>query len=157
MKLHICAVGRMRAIDAERPLFDDYLTRFNRTARPLGLGPLTEHEVEDRKGGGMAAEATLLTRSLPQGATLVALDERGLVLSSPEFSTQLAKWRDNGCTDLAFIIGGADGIAPALRDSADTALSFGRMVWPHMLVRVMLAEQLYRAATILAGGPYHRA
>ena len=157
MKLHICAVGRMRAIDAERPLFDDYLTRFNRTARPLGLGPLSEHEVEDRKGGGMATEAALLTRSLPQGATLVALDERGLVMSSPEFAAQLARWRDDGRQDLAFVIGGADGIAPALRDSADAALSFGRMVWPHMLARVMLAEQLYRAATILAGGPYHRA
>ena len=156
MKLHICAVGRMRAIDAERPLFDDYLTRFNRTARPLGLGPLTEHEVEDRKGGGMATEAELLTRAVPAGALLVALDERGAVMSSPEFATQLAKWRGDGRQDLAFVIGGADGIAPALRDRADTALSFGRMVWPHMLVRVMLAEQLYRAATILAGGPYHR-
>ena len=80
MKLHICAVGRMRAIDTERAIFDDYLTRFNRTARPLGLGPLTEHEVEDRKGGGMAAEADLLVRAVPIGALLVAMDERGLRL-----------------------------------------------------------------------------
>ena len=157
MRLHICAVGRMRAIDAERPLFDDYLTRFNRSARPLGLGPLAEHEVEDRKGGGTVAEAELLARTVPVGAHLVAMDERGAVLSSPEFAAQIAKWRDEGRQDLAFIIGGADGIAPPLRNRADTALSFGRMVWPHMLVRVMLAEQLYRAATILAGGPYHRA
>jgi 23S rRNA (pseudouridine1915-N3)-methyltransferase len=157
MKLHICAVGRMRAIDAERTVFDDYLTRFNRTARPLGLGPLLEHEVEDRKGGGMAAEADLLVRSVPVGAFVVAMDERGAVMSSPEFAAQLAKWRDDDRQDLAFVIGGADGIAPALRARADTSLSFGRMVWPHMLVRVMLAEQLYRAATILGGGPYHRA
>ena len=157
MRLHICAVGRMRAIDAERPLFDDYLTRFNRSARPLGLGPLAEHEVEDRKGGGIVAEAELLARTVPVGAHLVAMDERGAVLSSPEFAAQIAKWRDEGRQDLAFIIGGADGIAPDLRNRADTALSFGRMVWPHMLVRVMLAEQLYRAVTILAGGPYHRA
>lgn len=156
MRLHICAVGRMRALDAERPLFDDYLTRFNRTARPFGLGPLTEHEVEDRKGGGMAAEADLLARAVPAGALLVAMDERGTVLSSPDFAAQIAKWRDEGRQDLAFVIGGADGMAPTLRDRADSALSFGRMVWPHMLVRVMLAEQLYRAATILAGGPYHR-
>ena len=156
MKLHICAVGRMRAIDTERAIFDDYLTRFNRTARPLGLGPLTEHEVEDRKGGGMAAEADLLVRAVPIGAVLVAMDERGTVMSSPEFATQIAKWRDSGRQDLAFVIGGADGIAPALRAKADASLSFGRMVWPHMLVRVMLAEQLYRAATILGGGPYHR-
>ena len=157
MKLHICAVGRMRAIDAERVVFDDYVTRFNRNARPLGLGPLTEHEVEDRKGGGMAAEADLLARAIPTGALLVVMDERGAVMSSPEFADQLAKWRDDGRQDLAFVIGGADGIAPALRAKADASLSFGRMVWPHMLVRVMLAEQLYRAATILGGGPYHRA
>jgi 23S rRNA (pseudouridine1915-N3)-methyltransferase len=157
MKLHICAVGRMRTIDAERKVFDDYLTRFNRTARALGLGPLLEHEVEDRKGGGMAAEADLLLRAVPAGAFLVAMDERGTVMSSPEFATQLAKWRDDGRQDLAFIIGGADGIAPSLRTRADATLSFGRMVWPHILVRVMLAEQLYRAATILGGGPYHRA
>jgi 23S rRNA (pseudouridine1915-N3)-methyltransferase len=157
MRLHICAVGRMRAIDPERTVFDDYLTRFNRTARPLGLGPLMEHEVEDRKGGGMAAEAELLARAVPTGALLVAMDERGVVMSSPEFAAQLAKWRDDGRQDLAFIIGGADGIAPALRARADAALSFGLMVWPHMLARVMLAEQLYRAATILGGGPYHRA
>ncbi len=156
MKLHICAVGRMRGIDAERPLFDDYVTRFNRSARPLGLGPLTDHEVEDRKGGGMAAEADLLARVVPAGAVLVVMDERGSVMSSPEFAAQIARWRDERQQDLAFVIGGADGIAPLLRGRADTALSFGRMVWPHMLVRVMLAEQLYRAATILAGAPYHR-
>lgn len=157
MKLHICAVGRMRAIDPERIIFDDYVTRFNRTARPLGLGPLTEHEVEDRKGGGMAAEADLLSRALPTGALLVTMDERGTGMSSPEFAAQIAKWQGDGRQDLAFVIGGADGIAPALRAKADASLSFGRMVWPHMLVRVMLAEQLYRAATILGGGPYHRA
>ena len=156
MRLHVCAVGRMRAIDPERPLFDDYQTRFNRTARPLGLGPLSEHEVEDRKGGGMAAEAELLAKALPDGAFLIALDERGTVMSSPDFAALLARWRDDGRQDLAFIIGGADGIAPGLRGRADVNLSFGRMVWPHMLVRVMLAEQLYRAATILGGGPYHR-
>ena len=157
MKLHICAVGRMRAIDAERAIFDDYVTRFNRTARPLGLGPLTEHEVEDRKGGGMAAEADLLARAVPSGALLVTMDERGAVMSSPEFAAQLAKWQGDGRQDVAFVIGGADGIAPVLRAKADASLSFGRMVWPHLLVRVMLAEQLYRAATILGGGPYHRA
>ena len=156
MRLHICAVGRMRAIDAERRIFDDYVTRFNRAARPLGLGPLHEHEVEDRKGGGMAAEADLLARTISPGALMVTMDERGAVMSSPEFGAELVKWQGEGRQDLAFVIGGADGIAPALRARADASLSFGRMVWPHMLVRVMLAEQLYRAATILAGGPYHR-
>ena len=137
-------------------LVDDYVTRFDRTGRALGLGPLTEHEVEDKKGGGMEAEAELLSRAIPSGALTVVMDERGKVLSSPEFADQLARWRDGGRQDVAFVIGGADGIAPALRDRADFAISFGRMVWPHMLVRVMLAEQLYRAANILSGGPYHR-
>ena len=140
----------------ERELIDDYVTRFDRTGRALGLGPLTEHEVEDRKGGGMEAEAELLSRAIPSGALLVTMDERGRVMSSPEFAAEMARWRDGGRQDVAFVIGGADGIAPSLRAKADFSISFGRMVWPHMLVRVMLAEQLYRAATILAGGPYHR-
>lgn len=104
----------------------------------------------------MGAEADLLARTIPDRAKLVCLDERGKLLSSPEFARQIATWRDTGQQDIAFIIGGADGIAPSLRDRADMALSFGPMVWPHMLVRVMLAEQLYRAASILAGSPYHR-
>jgi 23S rRNA (pseudouridine1915-N3)-methyltransferase len=149
-------VGRLRA-GPERDLVDDYVTRFDRTGRALGLGPVAEHEVEDKRGGGMDAEGDLLSRALPAGALLAVMDERGRVLSSPEFADHLAKWRDGGRQDVAFVIGGADGIAPALLARADVAFSFGRMVWPHMLVRVMLAEQLYRAATILSGGPYHRA
>ncbi|MDX1785162.1 23S rRNA (pseudouridine(1915)-N(3))-methyltransferase RlmH [Roseovarius sp. ZX-A-9] len=156
MRVHICAVGRLRR-GAERALLDDYITRFDRTGRALSLGPLVEHEVDDRKGGGMAAEAQLLERALPQDAIRVMLDERGTVLSSPRFASRLADWRDDGASDLAFVIGGADGIDPALRETAQMSLSFGQMVWPHMLARAMLAEQLYRAATILAGTPYHRA
>lgn len=155
MRVRICAVGRMRS-GPERLLTDDYLDRFGKTGRSLGLGPANLHEVEDRKGGGMEAEGELLARAIPPGALLCVLDERGAVISSPEFAAQLAAWRDGGQQDLAFVIGGADGIAPELRAQAGFSLSFGKMVWPHMLVRVMLAEQLYRAATILAGGPYHR-
>jgi 23S rRNA (pseudouridine1915-N3)-methyltransferase len=155
MRLHLCAVGRLRA-GPERSLVDDYLTRADRTGRALGLGPVTEHEVEDKRGGGMAAEAELLARAVPSGAVLVVLDERGKTLSSPEFASQLAQWRDTGRQDAAFVIGGADGIDPAFRARADLAISFGRMVWPHMLIRVMLAEQIYRATTILSGSPYHR-
>lgn len=156
MRLHLCAVGRLRA-GPERALLDDYLQRFDRTGRPLGLGPAAEHEVEDRKGGGPAAEAALLGRAVPPGAALAVLDERGRLLSSPELAETLARWRDGGRQDAAFVIGGADGVDPALRDRADLVLSFGPMVWPHMLARVMLSEQLYRAATILGGRPYHRA
>ncbi len=155
MRLHLCAVGRLRA-GPERDLVDDYLSRLDRTGRPLGLGPVTEHEVEDKKNLGMGAEGLLLAKVVPDGAALCILDERGKTLSSPEFAAALAAWRDAGRQDAAFVIGGADGIDPVLRARADLAISFGRMVWPHMLVRVMLAEQLYRAATILAGSPYHR-
>jgi 23S rRNA (pseudouridine1915-N3)-methyltransferase len=85
------------------------------------------------------------------------MDERGKVMTSPSFADQLGGWRDQGRLDVAFVIGGADGLDPTFRAKADAALSFGKMVWPHMLVRVMLSEQLYRAASILSGSPYHRA
>lgn len=156
MRVQICAVGRLRA-GPERALIDDYLKRFDRTGRALGLGPVEMREVEDRKGGGRDGEAVLLGRAIPQGALVCVLDERGRAMSSPDFADRLAAWRDAGRGDAAFVIGGADGIAPELRDRADFALSFGPMVWPHMLARVMLSEQLYRAASILAGSPYHRA
>ncbi|WP_417473025.1 23S rRNA (pseudouridine(1915)-N(3))-methyltransferase RlmH [Leisingera sp.] len=155
MRLHICAVGRLRA-GPEKSLIEDYLTRFDRTGRALGLGPARVVEVEDKKNGGMAAEAALLRKTLPRGAVICTLDERGKVISSPDFADRLAGWRDSGRQDLALIIGGADGIDPGLRAEADFSISFGKMVWPHMLVRVMLAEQVYRAATILSGSPYHR-
>ena len=155
MRLHLIAVGRLRA-GPEKTLIDDYLKRFDRTGRALGLGPARVVEVEDRKGGGMPAEAALLERAVPGGAVICVLDERGTVETSPKFAARLGAWRDQGRGDLALIIGGADGIDPALRAKADHAVSFGKMVWPHMLVRVMVAEQLYRAASILSGGPYHR-
>lgn len=156
MRVHICAVGRLRT-GPERALIDDYATRFDRTGRQLGLGPLSITEIDDRKGGGPAAEAGLLARAIPNGAKVCALDERGERLSSPDLARRLADFRDNGLGDLVFLIGGADGLDPALRDGADLKLSLGAMVWPHMLARVMLTEQLYRAAAILAGTPYHRA
>jgi 23S rRNA (pseudouridine1915-N3)-methyltransferase len=156
MRLTICAVGRLRT-GPERDLIGDYAERVDRTGRGLGLGPLSFREVEDRKGGGPAAEAKLLERALPEAAVICALDERGKSLSSPDFAALLARWRDEGLSDAAFVIGGADGLDASLRDRADTRLSFGPMVWPHMLARVMLTEQLYRAASILAGLPYHRA
>lgn len=156
MRVHICAVGRLRG-GPEADLISDYTTRFDRTGRALGLGPLSVVEVEDRKGGGMAAEADLLRRALPKGALICCLDERGRVEPSPDFAKRLGGWRDAGRSDVAFVIGGADGIDPSLRAGSDHLLSFGAMVWPHMLVRVMLSEQLYRAASILAGSPYHRA
>ncbi|QFU10198.1 Ribosomal RNA large subunit methyltransferase H [Rhodobacteraceae bacterium THAF1] len=155
MRVRICAVGRLRT-GPERTLIDDYVTRFDRTGRALSLGPLTESEVETRKTSGMDAEAEALARAIPDGAVLVTLDERGKPLTSPDLAQLLARYRDAGRPEIAFVIGGADGIAPDLRARADMSISFGKMVWPHMLVRVMLAEQIYRAASILAGSPYHR-
>lgn len=156
MRLQIAAVGRLRA-GPEAELIKDYSMRFDRTGRAMSLGPLEIVEVEDRKGSRQAVEADLLKAALPAGSFVVALDERGKTVNSIEFANKLSGWRDAGYRDCAFIIGGADGLTKELRAKADFSLSFGPMVWPHMLARVMLVEQLYRAATILAGGPYHRA
>lgn len=155
MELRICAVGRLRD-GPERALIDDYAQRLERAGRALGLGSLTFTEIDTRKGGGMKAEAEALGRAIPQGAQVCALDERGKVMTSPDFAAALARARDDGNRSLTFLIGGADGIEPELRQRADWSLSLGKMVWPHMLARVMLTEQLYRAVSILSGAPYHR-
>ena len=154
--MHLRAVGRLAGRSEERALVDDYLTRFGQTGRGLGWRFEGETEVEDKKNGGMAAEAALLRAAIPSGSLLVCLDERGSLISSPDFAKKLQGWADQGRSDVCFVIGGADGIDPALRAEADMLLSFGKMVWPHKLVRVMIAEQLYRAASIVAGTPYHR-
>ncbi len=156
MRVVICAVGRLRA-GPERTLVDDYLERFERTGRSIGLGSASVAEVDDRKGAGMTAEAELLLRAVPARAALCCLDERGELLTSAGFASRIGQWRDEGRADAAFLIGGADGLDPVIRERADLVLSFGPMVWPHLLVRAKLAEQLYRAATILIGSPYHRA
>ena len=101
-------------------------------------------------------EAALILAALPSQARLVALDERGAPCSSGDLADRLAAWRDQGVAELAFAIGGADGLGAAILDRADAALSLGCMTWPHLLVRCMLLEQLYRAQQILAGHPYHR-
>jgi 23S rRNA (pseudouridine1915-N3)-methyltransferase len=155
MRLHVVAMGRIRS-GPERSLIDDYVQRFDRTGRALSLGPMTEHELDDRKASTTPDQGRVLLRAIPEGARVVALDERGTVMSSRAFAQILQSARDSGTSDMAFVIGGADGLDPSVRARADSLLSFGAMVWPHMLVRVMLAEQLYRAASILAGGPYHR-
>lgn len=155
MRLHVCAVGRIRK-GPERALIDDYLKRFERTGRALSLGPCIEVEIDERKAQGMSDQADMLERAFPTGAYIIALDERGDIYDSRAFAQMLAARRDSGSRDVAFVIGGADGLDPRLLEKADARLSLGAMVWPHMLARVMLSEQIYRAATILAGSPYHR-
>ena len=154
LRLLICAVGRLKPCP-ERALVDDYAARLARAGRMVSLGPLEIKEIEAR--GGPEAEAALLERAVPEGGRVVVLDERGRALTSPGLAETLACWRDDGARDAAFLIGGADGLGPGLRERADAVLSLGPMVWPHRLARAMLAEQLYRATSILAGTPYHRA
>ena len=155
--MHVRAVGRLEGRSEERALTDDYMGRFRDPARRVGLGAFLETEVDTRRVRGRTAEGEALAAGLPPGAVLVALDERGRTLSSPDLAARLSGWADRAVPEARFVLGGADGLDPALTSRADLVLSFGPMVWPHRLARVMLAEQLYRAATILAGTPYHRA
>lgn len=148
-------MGRLRA-GPEKVLIDDYLKRFDAAGRSLALGPARVVEVEDKRRKGREAEAELLLSHISGGAAVLALDERGKTLSSREFAKLLARLRDEGRPETYLLIGGADGHGKAALDRADITLSLGKMVWPHMLARVMLTEQLYRAASILSGSPYHR-
>ena len=154
MKLTIAAVGRMRS-GPEKALVEGYLARVNGAGRALALAPAALIEIDERKARGRAAQTARLIEAAGT-ARIVALDERGERLSSPEFAALLARFRDRGTAATAFLIGGADGHDPALRDRADRVLSLGPMVWPHMLARAMLAEQIWRAVSILGAGPYHR-
>ena len=119
---------------------------------------IVEIEVRQRLPAALLKEreAELILKAAPSGVPLIALDERGALWSSRDLAAQLAQWRDRGCGELAFAIGGADGLAAAVRERAQATVSLGPMTWPHLLVRGMLLEQLYRAQQILAGHPYHR-
>lgn len=152
MRIHIAAIGRARA-GPEAVLYEHYTGRM--TAWPITLA---EQEVRRRTAPDrmVDAEAALLRQAVPDGAFVVALDERGRQYTSRDFAALLRGLQDEGRRDVAFLIGGADGLAGALRESADLTMSLGRPTWPHLLVRGMLAEQLYRAQQILAGHPYHR-
>jgi 23S rRNA (pseudouridine1915-N3)-methyltransferase len=158
MRIIVAAIGKARAEPAQA-LFDDYARRLVRSGA-AGL-TLELAEAEERRKltveARRAAEAELLLARIPKDAALVTLDGRGKALSSEDFARRLARWRDEGITTLAFAIGGADGLDPALVKRARFVLSLGAMTWPHLLVRAMLAEQIYRAQSILLGHPYHRA
>ena len=153
MKLAIAAIGKPGR-GPEAVLADDYARRATLSGRPLGLGPLELIDLEPKKPG-KAPEAGLLLAAA-EGAHLIACDERGRTYSSRAFADHVAALRDQGERRLVFVIGGADGLDESVRRAARSTLAFGPQTWPHALARAMLAEQIYRAVTILAGSPYHR-
>lgn len=158
MRIAIAAIGRMKN-GPERELVARYLERATGSGKPLALTGFDVTEINESRAGSAAArkaeEAKALRAALPAGIT-VMMDERGKSLNSETFANQIARWRDDGRPAVSFVIGGADGIDPDYIRAADLTVSFSPMVWPHQLVRIMLAEQLYRATTILSGHPYHR-
>ena len=150
MRILIAAVGRVRRGPA-KDLYDDYAGRLPWPVR------LKEFEADKsrRAAEREKREATALGGAVPKGALTICLDAAGETQSSEAFARRLEDW--NGRTsDLAFLIGGPDGLAASLRQQSDHVLSLGPMTWPHLLARVMLVEQLYRASCILSGHPYHR-
>ncbi len=151
MRITLAAVGRNKA-GATKELYELYAARLR--------WRITLKEVEERRplpaGALKEQEGELLLAALPRGAKVIALDEGGKEMTSRDFAALLGRWQDEGVADLAFMIGGADGLSEDARQAADVILSLGRMTWPHMLVRGLLAEQLFRAESILAGHPYHR-
>ena len=160
MRLLIAAVGKLKQ-GPERELFAHYLARADAIGRKLGLSPLGAIEVAEAKAAAAKvrseAEAHALLAKVPSSHKLICLDRGGDQLGSEEFAQVLAKFRDDGAEGLAFLIGGADGLGLAALFKADRVVSFGPMTLPHGLARIVLAEQIYRAETILAGHPYHRA
>ena len=153
MRIVIVAVGRL-ARSPETELVKLYVDRAANAGRALGLGPVEVVEVEAKKPG-KAAEAEALRPHL-EGCHVIVCDEHGAARPSRAFAAEIATLRDRGVRKLAFVIGGADGLDPALIGAAQGKLAFGPQTWPHALARAMLAEQIYRAVSILAGSPYHR-
>jgi 23S rRNA (pseudouridine1915-N3)-methyltransferase len=160
MRLLIAAVGKLKQ-GHERELFAHYVTRAETLGRSLSVGPIASIELSESKAANaelrQIAEAEALLAKVPPGYTGVSLDRTGEMLSSEAFAGRLAKIRDGGAAGLAFLVGGADGHGREALAWADLVLSFGPLTLPHGLARIVLAEQLYRALTILAGHPYHRA
>ena len=155
MQLRIIASGRLKS-GPERELIQRYADRIRGSGAQIALGPLTETEIDSKPFKSRTAESTALAAQIPDGAAVCLMDERGKALSSRDLADVLARWRDDGLRDACFVIGGADGLDRKAFANPNMMLSFGKAVWPHMLVRAMLAEQLYRAVSILSGSPYHR-
>ncbi|RTL50042.1 MAG: 23S rRNA (pseudouridine(1915)-N(3))-methyltransferase RlmH [Bradyrhizobiaceae bacterium] len=160
MRILVIAVGRLKA-GPERELSDRYKARFEDLGRKLGFRGLEIHELAESRssdtGSRIAEEASALSALIPEKSILIALDESGDNIESVTLAKRLGGWRDESIPTTVFIIGGADGLSPELSRKAKLVLAFGKATWPHQIVRIMLLEQIYRAATILSGHPYHRA
>lgn len=160
MRLLVIAIGRLKQ-GPERELSERYRERFEDIGRRLGFRGLDIHEVPESRARDAAAriaeEAAAIKALIPDGAAVIAFDERGEAIDSAAFARHLGRWRDESVATTVFLIGGADGLSPDLRRKAKLTIAFGKATWPHQMVRVMLLEQIYRAATILSGHPYHRA
>ena len=152
MNVLIAAIGRAKA-GPEKDLTEDYIARLPWRVNVKEIEIKKEADATTRK----AKEGAALLAAVPAGARIVVLDERGKAQSSAQFAERLGAWRDGGVRSVAFLIGGADGHDETVRARAEMLLSFGAMTWPHMMVRAMLAEQIYRAHSILTNHPYHRA
>ena len=159
MRLAIAAVGRLKA-GPERELLARYLERTNASGKTLALSPLDIIEIPESTARTAAKrkadEAKALLSAIPDKAKIIALDERGKTFSSEDFANKLARFRDDGAACTALLIGGADGLDDSLRKKAGLTIAFGAATFPHQIVRILLAEQIYRAVTILSGHPYHR-
>ena len=160
MRVVVIAVGRLKQ-GPERELAERYRQRFDDLGRKLGFRGLDIREIAESRArepdARIAEEAAAILAAIPENAVLVALDERGQNIDSSAFAQKLGHWRDHAVANTTFVIGGADGLSPELQGKAKLQVAFGAATWPHQMVRVLLLEQLYRAATILAGHPYHRA
>jgi 23S rRNA (pseudouridine1915-N3)-methyltransferase len=160
MRVAIIAVGRLKE-GPERELAERYQGGFDDIGRKLGFRGLEVHEIPESRARDpktrIAEEAGAISAAIPPKSVVIALDERGDNLDSDAFARHLGRWRDDQVANSIFVIGGADGLSPELRRMAKLKMAFGSATWPHQMVRVMLLEQLYRAATIMAGHPYHRA
>jgi 23S rRNA (pseudouridine1915-N3)-methyltransferase len=159
MRIVIAAVGRLKQ-GPERELAERYRKRAADAGRSVGLAAFDVIEIResraDNVGRRMLEESIAIANVIPDRAVTVILDERGESVSSPSFAGHLQGWRTQSRPAAVFMIGGADGLAPSLRERASLAIAFGTATWPHQLVRIMLLEQLYRAVTMLSGHPYHR-
>jgi 23S rRNA (pseudouridine1915-N3)-methyltransferase len=160
MRLLVTAIGRLKS-GPERELAERYRKRAADAGRQIGVRNVDVIEIRESRAGErekrVLEESIALATVIPDNAVIVALDERGHSLDSGAIAGQLRAWRDSGRPVVAFVVGGADGLADEIKQRATLTLAFGAATWPHQLVRIMLLEQLYRVVTILAGHPYHRA